>query len=63
MVMHVTIPAILRSIQARFELTFSAGLEVTGETADKVTEQLTKFATGSAYVEAAAVEAIAEPVQ
>jgi hypothetical protein len=51
-----------KTIQARFELTFTAGLDTTGEAVDKLTEQLTKFATGSAYVEAAATEAIIEPV-
>ena len=49
-----------KTLQARFMLSFTSGLPVAGEVVDKVTEQLTKFATGSAYVEATAVEAVAE---
>jgi hypothetical protein len=49
-----------KTLQARFLLSFTSGLPVAGEAVDKVTEQLTKFATGSAYVEATAVEAVAE---
>lgn len=42
-----------KTMQARFELTFGEGLPL-GEPSDKLTEQLTKFATGSAFVEAKA---------
>ncbi len=42
-----------KQIQARFELAFNDGIGL-GEPCDKLTEQLTKFATGSAYVEATA---------
>jgi hypothetical protein len=49
-----------KTIQARFELGFGTGLPVTGEAVDKMTEQLTRLATGSAYVEAIAIEAETE---
>lgn len=43
-----------KDIKARFELGFSEGLPVEGEAVDRLTEQLTRFATGAAYVEATA---------
>lgn len=42
-----------KEMDARFELTFTEGLAL-GDPCDKLTEQLTKFATGSAFVEASA---------
>ena len=48
-----------KTMNARFELGFTAGLSLSGDAADKLTEQLTRFASGSAYVEAVAVEASA----
>ena len=43
-----------KNMQARFELGFTEGLALSGDAAEKLTEQLTRFATGSAYVEATA---------
>jgi hypothetical protein len=43
-----------KSMQARFEVTFTEGLAMAGDAAEKLTEQVTRFATGSAYVEATA---------
>jgi hypothetical protein len=43
-----------KNMQARFELGFTEGLALNGNAAEKLTEQLTRFATGSAYVEATA---------
>jgi hypothetical protein len=43
-----------KNMQARFELGFTEGLSLSGEAVEKLTEQLTRFATGSAYVEAIA---------
>ena len=43
-----------KSIQARFEIGFTEGLSMAGDAAEKLTEQVTRFATGSAYVEATA---------
>jgi hypothetical protein len=43
-----------KNMQARFELGFTEGLALSGDGAEKLTEQLTRFATGSAYVEAMA---------
>ena len=40
--------------EARFELGFAEGLALSGDAVEKLTEQLTRFATGSAYVEATA---------
>ncbi|MDO9713493.1 ATP-binding protein [Paracraurococcus lichenis] len=47
-----------KTVQLRFDLTFSAGLPMEGDAAEKLTEQLTKFATGAAYVEATATVAV-----
>jgi hypothetical protein len=43
-----------KTMQARFEVGFSDGLPKSGDAPEKMTEQLTRFATGSAYVEATA---------
>jgi hypothetical protein len=43
-----------KNMQARFELGFTEGLALSGDAVEKLTEQLTRFATGSAYVEATA---------
>jgi hypothetical protein len=43
-----------KTIQARFELGFTEGLTLSGDAVEKLTEQLTRFATGAAYVEATA---------
>jgi len=43
-----------KTMQARFEIGFGEGLPLSGDAPDKLTEQLTRFATGSAYVEAVA---------
>lgn len=46
-----------KTVQVRFDLTFSAGLPMDGDAPEKLTEQLTRFATGAAYVEATATVA------
>jgi hypothetical protein len=43
-----------KTMQARFEIGFGEGLPLSGDAPEKLTEQLTRFATGSAYVEAVA---------
>ncbi|MGE0713885.1 MAG: ATP-binding protein [Alphaproteobacteria bacterium] len=43
-----------KTMTARFEMTFDDGLSLTGDAADRLTEQLTRFATGAAYVAATA---------
>jgi hypothetical protein len=43
-----------KNMQARFELSFTEGLPLSGDAVEKLTDQLTRFATGSAYVEATA---------
>ena len=43
-----------KTISARFEISFGEGLSLAGDATAKLTEQLTRFATGSAYVEAIA---------
>jgi hypothetical protein len=43
-----------KTMQARFEIGFGEGLPLSGDAPEKLTEQLTRFATGSAYVEATA---------
>ena len=43
-----------KDLKARFAMTFKDGLPMTGDAAEKLTEQLTRFATGAAYVEATA---------
>ncbi|WP_230534162.1 ATP-binding protein [Microvirga roseola] len=43
-----------KTLDARFEITFNEGLPVSGDGTEKLTEQLTRFATGAAYVEATA---------
>jgi len=47
-----------RHISTVFRLLYADGLAVEGEAADRLVEQLTRFATGAAYVEATA-EALA----
>ncbi|MBV9249438.1 MAG: hypothetical protein JO227_09380, partial [Acetobacteraceae bacterium] len=48
-----------KNVEVRFDLGFAAGLPMAGASAEKLTEQLTRFATGAAYVEATAT--VAEP--
>ncbi len=48
-----------KNVEVRFFLTFATGLSLAGDGAEKLTEQLTRFATGAAYVEATAT--VAEP--
>jgi hypothetical protein len=43
-----------KTLQARFEIGFNDGLPLVGDAAEKLTEQLTRFATGAAYVSATA---------
>ena len=43
-----------KTMQARFQIGFADGLPLSGDGPEKVTEQLTRFASGSAYVEAIA---------
>jgi hypothetical protein len=43
-----------KSLQARFEIGFKEGLPLGGDVAEKLTEQLARFATGAAYVNATA---------
>jgi hypothetical protein len=49
-----------KNVEVRFGLTFAAGLPLAGDAAEKLTDQLTRFATGAAYVEATAT--VAEPI-
>jgi Protein of unknown function (DUF499) len=43
-----------KTLQAAFELTFTDGLAMKGDAAEKLTERLTRFASGAAYVSATA---------
>jgi hypothetical protein len=43
-----------KRMEASFEIGFGEGLPLSGDAPEKLTEQLTRFATGSAYVEAVA---------
>ena len=43
-----------RNLEVRFELTFAEGLAMRGDAAEKLTERLTRFASGAAYVSATA---------
>ena len=43
-----------RNIEAGFQLTFAEGLPMTGNTAEKLTERLSRFASGAAHVSATA---------
>ena len=43
-----------RTLQAGFQLTFADGLSMQGDAAEQLTEQLTRFARGAAYVSATA---------
>ena len=49
-----------KSVEVRFDLSFAAGLPMAGDAAQTLTEQLTRFATGAAFVEATAT--VAEPI-
>ena len=44
-----------KTVKARFEIRFAEGLTMTDNAAETLTEQLSRFATGAAYVEATAV--------
>jgi len=43
-----------KQVEVRFDLTFTEGLAMDGDAPEKLTEQLTRLATGAAYVEALA---------
>ena len=43
-----------RTLQAGFELVFAEGLAMQGDAAEKLTERLSRFASGAAYVSASA---------
>lgn len=43
-----------RNLEAGFELTFEGGLSMDGDAAEKLTERLSRFASGAAYVSATA---------
>ena len=43
-----------KNIEASFQLTFAAGLSMQGDAAEKLTERLSRFASGAAYVSATA---------
>ncbi|MYA59587.1 MAG: ATP-binding protein [Chloroflexi bacterium] len=43
-----------RNLEAGFELTFESGLPMDGDTAEKLTDRLSRFASGAAYVSATA---------
>lgn len=49
-----------KTVEVRFDLSFAAGLPMAGDAPEKLTEQLTRFATGAAFVEATAT--VAEPM-
>jgi len=51
--------ATVKSVQVRFDLAFSDGLALDGDAPERLAEQLTRFATGAAYVEATATMAAA----
>ena len=46
--------AVSTDLQAGFDLTFTAGLGMQGDAAEKFTERLSRFASGAAYVSATA---------
>ena len=46
-----------RDLEATFRLSFASGLSMDGDAAEKLTARLSRFASGAAYVEAAAEEA------
>ena len=46
--------ASVRTLQAGFELVFAEGLAMQGDAAEKLTERLSRFASGAAYVSASA---------
>ncbi len=43
-----------KTVQARFELTFGEGLPMAGDAAEKLADQISKYASGAAYVAASA---------
>ena len=43
-----------KKLDTTFEIRFNDGLAMGGDAAEKLTERLTRFATGSAYVSASA---------
>ena len=43
-----------KNIESGFQLTFAKGLSMQGDAAEKLTEHLTRFASGAAYVSATA---------
>ena len=43
-----------RNLEVRFELAFAEGLAMRGDAAEKLTERLTRFASGAAWVSATA---------
>ncbi|MEK0082320.1 hypothetical protein [Benzoatithermus flavus] len=43
-----------KDLKARFEIAFAQGLDLGSDAPEKLNEQLTRFATGAAYVEATA---------
>lgn len=49
-----------KTVEVRFDLSFGAGLPMAGDATQTLTEQLTRFATGAAFVEATAT--VAEPM-
>ena len=50
-----------KTLEVRFDLSFAAGLPMAGDAAQMLTEQLTRFATGAAFVEATAT--VAQPIR
>ena len=47
-------PSSAQDLEAGFELTFENGLPMQGDAAQKLTERLSRFASGAAYVSATA---------
>jgi hypothetical protein len=43
-----------KTMEASYEVAFDSGLSMAGDSAEKFTERLTKFASGAAYVTASA---------
>ena len=52
-----------KTVEVRFDLSFSDGLAMDTDAPEKITEQLTRFATGAAYVEATATVAADKPAE
>ena len=53
----------VKTVEVRFDLSFSDGLAMDTDAPEKITEQLTRFATGAAYVEATATVAADKPAE